>query len=152
MISPSLPSLSTGRSENSVSSLIAENFRWQKLPEGSGTFEITTSAAHTNDPLRRNTSAKNITDLRPFSPTIYILLPSAVCVFGHSPSVYLQFRTEARASLNSLVSRLLFLDLRVRLISEVVDAKGYGQPSCQLSVSRRFHISCRKEAKYRTVG
>src|ERR671919_2617230 len=134
MISPSLTSLSTGRSENSVSSLIAGNFRWQKLPEGSGTFEIKTSPAHTNDPLSRKTSAKNITDLRPFSPTIYILLPSAVCAFGHSTSVYLQCRTEARASLNSLVSRLLFPRPSGALDQEEVDAKGYGQPSCQLSV------------------
>jgi hypothetical protein len=73
MISPSLGSLSTGRSENSVSSLIAGNFSWQKLPEGSGTFEITASPAHTNDALSRN---KNIADLSPFAAIA--LLPFVV--------------------------------------------------------------------------
>jgi hypothetical protein len=63
MISPSLGSLSTGRSENSVSSVIAGNFRWQKLPEGSDTFEITPSAAHANDSPSPNKSSVTGTNL-----------------------------------------------------------------------------------------
>jgi len=64
MISPSLGSLSTGRSENSVFSVIAGNFRWQKLPEGSGTFEINASPAQANDSLSANKSSIKETNLK----------------------------------------------------------------------------------------
>jgi hypothetical protein len=69
MMSPSLGSVSTGRSVNNVSSLIAGNFRWQ-LPEALGAFEVTTSPAQRNDSQRTSNPAKNTTDLRPFVLTM----------------------------------------------------------------------------------